>query len=74
MKADPVRDNLVNKVYIAMGAMSYVAEQIADVSDDAKLPEGLREAVQAITESYNYHVAQLVEWAEKVGDPLEQVV
>ena len=68
MKTDPVRDKLILNACISMSAMRYVKEQIADVSDNDKLPRGLREAVQAITESYNYQVAQLVEWAKKVGD------
>ena len=66
MKTDPMRDKLILNACISMSAMRYVKEQIADVSDDAKLPEGLREAVQAVVESYNFNVAMLVEWAEKV--------
>lgn len=68
MKANPMRDSIVNRVYVAMGAMGYVAEQIADVANEDKLPEGLRETVQAVVENYNYNVALLVEWAEKVGE------
>lgn len=74
MKEDAVRDKLVLDVCIGMSAMRYVKEQIADVSDHDKLPEGLRETVQSVVEGHNYNVAQLVEWAEKVGDPMEQVV
>ena len=41
MKTDPMRDKLILNACISMSAMRYVKEQIADVSDDAKLPEGL---------------------------------
>lgn len=61
------RDHITARVYVAMGALSYVTEQVAGVSNEEAMPEGLRETVQAVAENYNFHVALLVEWAEKVG-------
>ena len=63
-----MRDSIVNRVCVAMGAMSYVAEQVADVANEKPLPEGLRETVQAVVENYNFNVGLLVEWAEKASN------
>ena len=63
---EDMRDHIVTRIYVAMGALSYVTERVADVANEEAMPEGLRETVQAVTENYHFHVALLVEWAEKV--------
>ncbi|NUB42861.1 hypothetical protein GEU84_000555 [Fertoebacter nigrum] len=64
MARDFVVDNMACELSVALSALGFLADQIADVHDDQTMPKGLRAAVQVVVAAATMHGTALIDWAE----------